>query len=601
MKAFLLTFSILLFFQFTNAQTRGSKPGNRPDVLVPKDNGSIIKKDKASIQKLPSEISGRYQYSKILKDNSIITEVLNMNNGGQLTEKISTGFDGRTIDNTALSSSIKKIFKPKTTQTNRSEIDDAWRDCTTQQAYLTVGSMGEFTVDYSSQSAMIYPGALYSAKNFYTGDWTDINYGRNPITIITTVKNTGAKKPSKLIQNPNRSSISDAVNELYNSFTTDEKKISSEQFSFKLYEVENQSSYALKVGASGNYMGVKASAMFSGAEQNKYQYILIDATKIMFSINVMPDQAGIITNPTPDLMYIKQVNYGARILAVAKIQRYTSQNKAAASASAQYLVAGGSFDINSLSSQLNNIVDINYYVVGGRSDVVSTVYSINDLKSACSRIMETMNYHVTQPISYTLHNMNDKQVKKHSATDYFISQTCNFTEKDKPVINKDAGVMLKISRMSTPPSNSDAELYGEIWVQAFDKNGNEILPVKGSSDRLFSVKSEAHLKAEQLHQGFYSPGRKVEFSFPEGQITGATLKIFYWLYDYNTVGGDNYLFMQQGKQQRPARDNNLHFVSEVWLDKVSPGLNPNYISSDFTAKGEGVFNVIVDITKEQKN
>lgn len=601
MKNFLLAYIFSLAYLCSHAQLGNSKKGNRPDVTTPKDNGGVIKNDNSSRQQLPSAITGRYEYSKMLVDSSVITEILNMNNGGQLLEKVSKDAGSRTIDRTSLSSLTRKIIKPKSAKTSRSQIEDAWSDCTTQEAYLTVGNIGDFTVDYSSQAAMIYPGAMFSAKKFYSGDWTDINYGRNPITIITTVKNTGKGKPSKYIKNPNRANISDAVNELYNSFATEEKKISAEQFSFKLYEVENEASYALKVGASGNYMGVNAASMFSSSDLNKYQYILIDATKIMFNINVMPDQVGLVPNPTPDLMYIKQVNYGARILAVAKIQRYSSQTKAAASLSAQYLIAGGSFDINSLSSQLNNITEINYYVVGGRSNAIKTVYSINDLKTACAQIMETMNYNVAQPISYTLYNMNDKQVKKHSATDYFITQSCDYTEIDKPVVAKDAGVILQIGRMSTPPNNSDAELYGEIWVQAFDKDGKEIFPAKGSSDRLFSVKSEAHLKAEQLNQGMYTPGKKVEFIFPAGTIKAARLKIFYWLYDYNTVGGDNYLFMQQGSQQRPSRDNNLHFVSEVWLDKVSSGLNSNYVIGDFTAKGEGVFTVTVNITKEQKN
>ncbi len=588
MKKYLLLGTALVALINTYGQPRNPAKPNGPVVTKPLDPSARGNNQTSSGQmnKVPLAVVGKYEAYRQLADKTIITQGYDMNNGSNEKVKVTTGLNGRDIVPQAASGKIKKFVKPGSTKSKTTELENGWEDCETETSMLSVFNLGETTINYSDQVSRIYPGAVFSAPSFLKGEWNDINNDRNPLTLITSVKNTGREKPSKKIEAPDRASISNAVNEMYNSFTTDEKKIAAEQFNFTLYEVENEASFALKVGASGHYIGYSAEAMLKTEDKSKFKYILIDATKIMFNINVMPDAAGIMKNPTTDLMYISQVNYGARIIAVAKIQTYSNTTQVGAAVSANYLVAGGSFTLDNLSSQLGSVSEIKYYVVGGRSDAISTVYSVNDLKSACQNIMTTMNYHVAQPISYVFSNMNNKQVKRYSATDYFISNDCTFRSKNIAGVPND--LVIKASIMGISPNvftQDDLDIYGQVWVQAFDGAGKEVLPVGGNSkDRLMDLPVNQRLKPIEV-QNVYAPKKTAEFRLNAEVAKGAKLIIYFWFMDWDEASGDDFLRMRNGNNElRTYNRNNEKYYSAV-IDarnaKSFNGINsPEYVFVD---------------------
>ena len=597
MKKIIILYLSIFLVGFCNAQTKlyQQKSINRGSLTNKVETIPIKKTPTASnirnaAYELPSRTTGIYEYSKKMSDGSIIKQKFRLHES-QIAKMEKIG-----PSKTELTSVIKPSTKNSRSETTEDE--GGFTDCNTEETRLTVDNLSENTVDYSSQASNIYPGAVYTWENFISGNWNEVNVGRNPITLVASVTNTGNDKPTERIENPNIGTIANARNALYSRFSTDPKMQTNEGFVYKLYEVSNEAEIALKVGASGHGFGVKASALLSTNEKSKHRYLLIDATKTMFNIEVAPDPNGVMQNPTSDMMYIDNVTYGARIIAVVEIETFQSGMNAKFDASAEYLVGGGTFNLDFIKNNYNSVTKINFYVVGGLSSGVTTVYSFDEMKYRCDQILSSLTYQVCKPISYTFKNMQNNVVKKYSATDYFLHQNCTYRKKD--AAPKDIKVNVKINRISTSMSNTDAELYGEIWVQAFDKNGREFFPVN-KMDRLFSVKQNEHLKYEQMQGLGFEPNLEVKFDIPASLKNGAKVKIFYWLKDYDNIGNDDYLFMQNGYTQKPSRDNNEHFVKEIHLEELTEKNTAQGISTSFTAQGEGVFIVNSMVTKTEKN
>ena len=197
----------------------------------------------------------------------------------------------------------------------------------------------------------------------------------------------------------------------------------------------------------------------------------------MFSIKTSVGANGIIdpAYATRDMMYISNVSYGARVLAVAELETYDAESNAKAEAGIDYAVAGGSANFEYFSKQFNSKAVIKMYVVGGQSDQVTTVYTFDDVKKVCANILRTLNYKNAQPIKYQFSNVNNDLVLSNSATDYFITQSCVYTaDAAKP-----ADRVFTASISSIMPINiseTDLEIYGQVWAQAFDgKTGKYFL------------------------------------------------------------------------------------------------------------------------------
>lgn len=492
----------------------------------------------------------------------------------------------------------KSNSKPKTQVKNSQDeppSGDGWI-CHTEEKRVSLDDNSFMTVNYSEQAANIYPGAIYKFDNFINGSWKSEGKNRNSIRLSARVFNVKGNNYED-VENPDADLITNGIAQLFQRFSTDPNRVTSSSMAFTAYEIESLSDAAVKIGASGYGYGFFASNLFSMSNKEQHKYILIDCTKEMFTINTSVPKEGFFNAPgiqTSDMMFISSVTYGVRILACMDIE---VKDKAIAdkfSAGGSWGVAGGQIDVDAFSREFSSSSTIKMYVVGGKSNEVYPVYSISDLKKRCADIASSTNYNTVAPIKYQLRNLNDEVVLSSSATDYFKTRSCYYQAPD--AAPKDIMVKVTVPSMRTQPSNTDAELYGEIWAQAFDANGKEIF-AQGNKDRLFDIfNADAHLKAEQLHS-YYHPGNEVNFKIKADKIKGITIKVFYWLMEYDNIGSNDYLHLQGGKQQKASREKDMNYCIEFKLDDVPNDYKGLEKESNFTAQGEGVFTILTNVKK----
>ena len=456
--------------------------------------------------------------------------------------------------------------------------------CQTEQSRITASNLSELSVDfsYSQQVANIYPGALYKFDDYYSGNWNAINYNRNPITLVSTVKNlknnnnhmSSGCSPTQIVNDPSFANITQGVANLYGCFTKNREEMSQEGFKFTVYEVENQAEMAFKIGAAGHYLGISASNMFTSVNREKHKYLLIDATKEMFSINVQPAQNGLMVDPnatTADMMYISNVTYGARVLACVELDAYDKEVADKFSGGAEFLFVGGSTEVESYLKDLNTTMKISFYAVGGQSRDAQIAYSFDGVKQLCNNIISNLTYQTSQPIKYQFKNRNNEVVHSSSATDNFTTQSC--------MLERDMKVMATIDAIKLiDRSETDVDIYGQAWAQVFDRNGKEIMP-DYNKDRLMDIKDNQHLNQNSFNDPRgYNPNIRATFTIPKEVYVGSKIVIYYWMMDYDGGSGDDFLGMRNGVMRKYNRNNLDYYVHEY---KISGGEKQIPLSGEF--------------------
>ncbi len=515
-------------------------------------------RDKSSMQIQPWQ-SGTYKNAVSLGNGNAITQTYVVN---QKLEKVSL--------HTPTENNIKRSERNQR-QTEPSKTAGGWEHCETKEVRVTASNIGELQIDNSAQIANIVPGYLYTFRDYIKGNWKPIDANRKPVNLITSVNNTNGA-PSVLVNNPDRSNLNNAKNTLFARSTSELSKTAQESFQYKCYEVESVSDLAIKMGVSGYGWGASVSSLMSSTKNAKSRYLLIDFTKSMFSISCAPTQAGIIDAAfaEEDMMYVSNVSYGVRVIAVAELEAYDSDVSANISAKVNYGVAGGQADFNYFSNQSGFKSTIRFYVVGGQSNQVETVYSFNELKSVCNNISKTANYQNVVPIKYQMRNLNNDLVIANSATDYFKTQNCIFEKAGEAPKSKTLTLSLE-SITKADPAETDIEIYGQIWAQVFDKNGKEILPI-GNRDRLFALDQHQHLTNATFRNLNYSPNISSSFFIPAEKADRVRVVVYYWLMEYDSGSGDDFLSMQHGSKGRYNRNNIEYYIQEFTMNNTTDNL-----------------------------
>ena len=579
--------SISTFIFLTTSNLHGQI--KRAEVVKIKARQETVKpqtvvKDEKGVMVLPQAI-GTYEAKWNNTDGTVMKQSFNL-------RKIMSGKAG----NKGVSSGSRL----KTTRrSSATEIGGEGEECLTEEKKVTMSDNVFMTVDYAEQASHIYPGAIYKFDNYANGSWKGEENNRNPIRISATVYNTAGKNYED-IQEPGAATIGNGIATLFRSFSKNPNEIASGSMSFTAYEVQSMSDAMVKIGASGYGFGFYAKNLFQFNDKDHHKYIMIDCTKEMFTINTSIPKNGFFTNvlsQTADMMFINSVTYGVRILACMDIVTKERTIADKFEAGGNWGVGGGQIDVDVLSKEFNSTSTIKMYVVGGRSNEVFPVYSIDDLKKRCAKIAETVTYNTVMPIKYQFKNMEGEVVISNSATDYFKVRSCSYQKPNAPV--QDLEVTANITRMATLNNNTDAELYGQVWAQVFDGSGKEVMPMYGK-DRLFSVDQQAHLNADQL-RAYYVPGINARFRIPAVAKKGAKMIIYYWLMEYDNIGSDDFLYMQNSYQLTDKHNNIKYYVTEVRIDDIPPSASGVTKTANFTAQGEGNFQVETNIsTKEVK-
>jgi len=258
------------------------------------------------------------------------------------------------------------------------------------------------------------------------------------------------------------------------------------------------------------------------------------------------------------MMYISSVTYGVRVLASIETTKSNKEMSNKLDASYSALAAGGEFNFDSYMKDYREETVIKMYVIGGPKPGVYPAFNKAELISIIQGIFKNGNNAQVQPIKYTFRNMEGGVVMSQSATDYFITRSCTPNTALAYTVNLNSVSMSK---------DDDWDLYGQVWVQVFGGDKKEIYSVQGG-DRLLDIAESNHLTSDE---GAYVPKGKVIFRLEPEQQQNAVMLIWYWLNDYDSGSGNDFLSMREGKKIRYNKNGDNYFCRIIPLGNLRPG------------------------------
>lgn len=291
-----------------------------------------------------------------------------------------------------------------------------------KKVYLTAEST-TFMNASNNNMVNIVPGAIYNFEEFIGGSNNEILGNRNPIRIYTD----NALKPGAVggivVNNPTAYDILQGnsganLNVIKNSITESVSGIKILQAS---YTANSEAELALKVTAGGSYAGFTGSGGYKLTQNQNHFFLTVDAIKPMYTIKAERPQNGFFTtaNGVLNKVYIKEVNYGSRILANVEIvleNREDIINFKANYEGAFKADLGTDF----INKTKNKNEKVNAYVIGVPGNV--STFSKDNLEAEIKALLATCTFQYALPYSYTLGDMDGNTVATHSATDEIIER-----------------------------------------------------------------------------------------------------------------------------------------------------------------------------------
>ncbi len=404
--------------------------------------------------------------------------------------------------------------------------------CEAENIRIRLEDNSFMTADIASQIAEIVPGTAFDFSNYLNGSWKNEENARNPITLTSSVANI---KPNgrvyQEVTTPNYATLRQAVANLYTDFAEDPLKQTGATYQATVHQIDNEGEFQLHVGAGGHYFGLSASNNFNLRKNTKSTTLLIDITKIMFSIKASPSANGFFSDPAMNnintMVYIKGVDYGLRVLASVETTMTTEEIANAFNLTGDWGVAGFKVDFDLLNRNMKGETTIKMFIVGGRSQEIVSAYNLNDLKSKIQALERSMAYHNAQPIRYQLATARENYiVNYYTATDEFKKQTCQI-----PLPGDPASVVTLNNFSITKGDDSTPELYGKVWVMAY--KGNTEVPANNGQNHLMNINGEGenYLHFDESTVKYYGNNEKATFTgFKESDFqNGARLEFFYIL------------------------------------------------------------------------
>ena len=386
------------------------------DDLVHTSTTKVLTLHDPEYKSTPKYAKSKKKYDKAFDDTA--SKVLTYPDGSKVHLKLvkNPSFGGMP---TSIKSTTVKGSEKKDTKTDKGT---QW-DCSSSSIALTASSTSFLEADYATQAGYIYPGAIYTFDNFFNGSYTEQTGVRYPITLVNENPNiTGSSYIN--VKNPGMGPTTNAVDKL-----TKEMKgpAANEEFKYQVYETGNSAAQALQVSGGGSYAGFSAQNTYSTSGTSNTVNLTIDATKILYTINMSPQDSGFFADPkieaTRNLMVIGRVSYGIRVLANLT---YTFSSSAEADQfKASYSGFGGSANVSlsqiSQSSSVSN--SINCYVVGGPGNSTMS-FNKKDLEAQLKAVFKGATYQNAKPVEYSFFNMAGDLVGSYSATDNFTERNC---------------------------------------------------------------------------------------------------------------------------------------------------------------------------------
>lgn len=404
-------------------------------------------------------------------------------------------------------------------------------DCESSIIRISLDDNSFMTADIASQLGEIVPGSVFNVMDYLSGSWKRQTTALKPMTLAADVKNvvTGGSVAQE-VQNPTKPNLQQAIANLYGNFSSDPNKQANLTYNATIKEVHNESDFQLQIGAGAHYLTYSIDNLFNFQRGSKSTYLLLDITKIMFTIEANAPEGGFFTDETlnqdPNLVYLKKVDYGLRILASVEIKESLEVIANKLKLKVEAFVAGGNVDLDVMNRELSQEMTIKMFVVGGQSRDVVSAYNLSDLKNKVQNLERSLTYHTCQPIRYTIATTRDNWIVSYNtATDEFIKQTCT------PPAVKSAGATVELSGLLIKggPQGGDLDMYGKVWVMAYRADNSEV-PAERGQNMLLDLPGEQSIDLDEQHNSI-NPGTRVRFNFPPGSTEGAYIDIYFALFE----------------------------------------------------------------------
>lgn len=308
------------------------------------------------------------------------------------------------------------VMNKNTTQQLPSEQKDGW---TTEVKKVRITAESKSFMNASQNNSInIVPGAIYRFEDFVGGSLNEITGNRNPIRIYTdnTLKpgatggvTINAPAAYEIYQGNGGQNIGAIRNSIYESS-------GGSNIIFQSFSSNSEAELTLKVTAGGSYGGFSANGSYNLAQNKNRVYLTIDAVKKMFTIKAEKPTNGFFASPdnTPNKVYVKEVDYGTRIL--ANVEIILEDRKDIVNFKANY---EGTFKADAGTEFINKTKikneTVNAYIIGGPMNL--TTISKDKLEEEIRTLLASCTFQHAQPISYRLGDMDGNTISTVSATD----------------------------------------------------------------------------------------------------------------------------------------------------------------------------------------
>ncbi len=352
-------------------------------------------------------------------------------------------------------------------KSSSSSSDNQW-DCVTNVVNLSATSTNFLNNNYSAQTSHIYPGAIYTYDHLYDGSFKEETQNRNPIYIGSDNPNmTGSTYEE--VPSPSMFTIDDAIAKLYRRFTG---PAANESNTYQIFESDNSSDFALKVGAGASGYGFSISNQYSTASQQNHYYLTIDAKKTLFSISTsVPDSGYFKTHVDGSSPYVVlgNVSYGVRVLANLDFTFSSQEDEDKLKAAYSGYSVNANVDFDVLQKSISSTTKINAYIIGGPSSGTTIAFTSDQLKQQIDNILTNATYSNARPISYQLYDMDGNVIGAMSATDQFTDRTCTPSNLSKTL---QTPITATIKTGGAPGDNKDGDTHFSFGF--FDQSGRQL-------------------------------------------------------------------------------------------------------------------------------
>lgn len=448
--------------------------------------------------------------------------------------------------------------------------------CVSETKTINAQSATFMNVNYNQQSIHLYPGAIYTFANFFSGNYRALEQGRNPITIATDNLANSTGSVFEEVQNPTGDNIRTKIASIIRPFST---TAGSAGIQYRVFTSSNDAELSIKLSAGGGYAGFKASGGFSTQQVEKKYYLTIDAIKPLYTLTSSIPANGYFADKSieannKNLIVLKSVTYGTRVLANLEITLQTQKDdvdfKASFGVDSGKGVSANAFaTFNYLKNSSSASSTANVYIVGGPLN--TTLFDKDKLQEQITDLIARCNYQTAQPLAYSFTDINGNVLGIETATDKFTVPRC---VPKGSVYKLSSATMQLYTGKDNKEQGSNASFYlsNSDGVIVFENTGNNI-EFKSQND--ISLSKKAGLSDDYILQSafaknggyidiFFDP-KPIFLDYDAWNINSATVTLNFvdqnGAVDVRTLNFNNAAALLQKNQQRLRLPFNNAFVA----------------------------------------